>query len=310
MRVIVVVTLVALLGWCGWWWVASGAQRTAWDTFFAAPGAQMEARRDALAIAGFPNRIDTTITNLSIKDRQAGWGWTAPFFQVLMLSYRPTHFIAVWPETQQLDTPTGAIEVTSEGMQASLVVFARTDLALERFRFEADRIGLEGVISAKLGQTNLAFEDSPDVGGRGSYQLLFQTRDLRLGGVSRPPLVLDLVRGEATLNLERPLDRQLARSGAPGFEMLTIRQLSADLPEGRLDISGQLSPDGRFLGGELMIRPQNADVMRRVISMMGADPALAGAATLLGSNITLSLAGGMVKLQPLGLPLGPAPRLP
>jgi hypothetical protein len=50
---------------------------------------------------GFPNRFDTTITGLDLADPETGVAWSAPFFQILSLSYQPNHVIAVFPPTRR-----------------------------------------------------------------------------------------------------------------------------------------------------------------------------------------------------------------
>ena len=97
-RFLTIFIVVVTLGYSAYWWAGSAAQETAWARW-------MEERRaagwvadyDALEVKGYPNRFDTRLTGFTIADPRAGWAWSGPVFQVLALSYKPNHIIAVWP---------------------------------------------------------------------------------------------------------------------------------------------------------------------------------------------------------------------
>ena len=109
MRYLFGLAIVAFLAWSAWWFVASNAQRNAWEHLFATQQGQGREADAAIKVAGFPNRVDTTLTGVVFDDPKSGWGWQAPFFQVLMLSYKPNHVIAAWPNEQEIRTPLGLV---------------------------------------------------------------------------------------------------------------------------------------------------------------------------------------------------------
>jgi hypothetical protein len=76
---------------------------------------------DTIETRGFPSRFDTTINTLELADPRTGWAWSAPFFQVFALSYKPNHIIAVWPNEQTIATPLARANITAEDMRASAV---------------------------------------------------------------------------------------------------------------------------------------------------------------------------------------------
>ena len=101
MRVLLGVT--ALLGalWAGYWVVGSSAAQSGMADWFDERRAEgWVAEYDDLAVRGFPNRFDAGFTEISLADPGTGLAWQAPFFQLLALSYKPNHVIAVWPDEQ------------------------------------------------------------------------------------------------------------------------------------------------------------------------------------------------------------------
>ncbi|MEO1918276.1 MAG: DUF2125 domain-containing protein, partial [Paracoccaceae bacterium] len=105
MRGLITLTLVLALSWSGWWFFGTAAQKTAIETW-------MQERREAGWIAevddfnvtGFPNRFDSVFIGLTLSNPRASWTWQAPRFQLIALSYKPNHIIAVWPDTQTYTT--------------------------------------------------------------------------------------------------------------------------------------------------------------------------------------------------------------
>ena len=96
MRILLAIVILAALGWSGWWFVQSTARdraMTGWLDERRAAGWVAEA--EDVRVRGFPNRVDTVVTGLDLSDPDAGWSWHADGLQVLSLSYKPNHVIAV-----------------------------------------------------------------------------------------------------------------------------------------------------------------------------------------------------------------------
>ena len=80
--------LLAAAAWSGMWYFAAETRRDGLRDWF-------EARRDEgwqadygdLALRGFPNRYDATITDIALADPERGLVFTAPFLQILTLAY-------------------------------------------------------------------------------------------------------------------------------------------------------------------------------------------------------------------------------
>ncbi|NHX27718.1 DUF2125 domain-containing protein, partial [Escherichia coli] len=133
MRKLIVLAIIGALLWGGYWVVAKQGLETALDQGTAA------ARADGWVVdyaerglRGFPNRLDTSFTDLTIAPPSGTVSWRAPFFQVLALSYRPNHLIAVWPQEQTLRTPSGLFTLNSDDMRASAVFRPDATVALDR----------------------------------------------------------------------------------------------------------------------------------------------------------------------------------
>ena len=125
--------IAAALFWSGYWLIGAQAARRGVEAWFEARRAEGWAAGYAdLSVWGFPNRFDVTLDAVELSDPEAGLAWSAPYFQLFALSYRPHHVIAVWPHEQQIETPLGNYRLISHDMRASLVVAASTTLAPKR----------------------------------------------------------------------------------------------------------------------------------------------------------------------------------
>ena len=132
-RIMIMAIALAAGGWGGYWMIGSGAQQQSierWLQNRAQNG--WVANYSAVEVRGFPNRFDSTVTDLELADPEYGWSWSAPQFQMLQLSYRPNHVIAVWPDRQVVATPEARVDVASDDMRASIIFEPDTDLALNR----------------------------------------------------------------------------------------------------------------------------------------------------------------------------------
>lgn len=323
MRGLLWVAVLALLGWSGWWWFASDTADKAARGWFAARQAEgWQASHDGIAVQGFPNRIDLTITRPDIAPPTGDWRWQTPFVQVLSLSYKPWHLIAAFANDQRLDTPAGPLTLTSDKLQASLVLVPGPDLALDRSQLAGSGLRLDGL--ADLGIAQLSVATRPAVGLALAHDLGIEAQ-----GISPPaalmatlppgtlPAQIPLVRLDATLTLTAPLDRHAART-RPQLDRLTLREARLDWGDIRAHVSGELTPDADGLAqGRLDVRLDGAAkaldlaIAAGLIAPEARATWQAAIATLAppGQSLTLplQLAGGRMLMGPL--PLGPAPRL-
>ena len=123
MRFILWFGLVLGVLWGGYWFVGSSAIRSGATQWFADSAAQgLIAENGGITVSGFPSRFDMTVTTPRLTDLASGWGWKAPFAQILSMTWKPWHVIAVLPQDQEIDGPDQRIALTNSKMSASLRV--------------------------------------------------------------------------------------------------------------------------------------------------------------------------------------------
>jgi hypothetical protein len=326
MRAILTVVAVLAVAWCGWWFLGARI------VMQQAEGALAEARAQGyraevadLAVRGFPNRFDLTVTAPDLADPASGFGWTAPFVQVFALTWQPWHVIAAFAPEQQVTTPAGVFTLTAGKLQASLRARPAMTLPLDRMTL----IGTDLAVLAPGGQSlstpelRLATRDLDGTGLR--HEVGLEVTGLAPGPGLLPegtglPAVLDLLRLDADLTFSAPvlLNAPGTRPELTGLSLGEALLVWGDLA---LHARGDLVPDAAGLAeGSLtlratnwqrvlpalveagLVKPEVAQTWTRMLEIMAAqsgDPAVI--------DLTLRFAQGRVSLGPL--PLGPAPRL-
>ena len=216
---------------------------------------------DDLSVRGFPSRFDTSVTAVEVASPDGQIAYTAPFVQALALSYLPNKVIAALPAEQQITFAGQTYDVQSKGLRASTSFAANTALALDHATVEAERIEI-----TTAGQT-LTFTDL--LGAIRASGLLPNSYDVYLNAqnIALPealhqflaagdlPTQVDVMTGDATIVLDRPLDRHtLPRwNAAPGkLRGVTLRRLNLNWGpvtfggEGDITVSETGVPDGRL----------------------------------------------------------------
>lgn len=333
MRNLLILVIVAALGYSGYWWVGATAKEQAirgWLDQQRAAG--REVSTDGIEVTGYPNRFDTILRDVSYADPAEGWAWTAPWFEILALSYKPNHVIAVWPPSQAVRFRGERISVDSDRIRGSLRFAPSTSLALRETRIEFTGVTLhsERGWRASLGEGQVALRESPgEDAPENGYDLSLKAQTMHLPAPLRErldpdeslPATLASADIRATPVFDRPLDRHAGADGGPRLTAVTVED--ATLVWGRMELtaSGRLEADDQGLArGQLKITardwkrmltvavdaglvPENsADTLRNVLGMMAR----------VGGNgdrisVTLAFSDGMTRLGPV--PLGPAPRL-
>lgn len=308
--------------WFGYWFYASSRLETGLETFLEERAqAGWQVSYDNLNVRGFPNRLDSRLDNVTLGSGDTGVTWTAPFFQLFALSYRPNQIIAVWPQAQSLDLPgIGTVEIASEDMRASALLRPEADLPLDHATFIARGLTLSRPEAAvTMGELRLASR----LAGAGDtrHEIGIEALGLQLEGPGLPKVLGEengRLRIDAFADLDGPLDRQIASGRPPAITGLELRSLTASWAGMQLSGEGRLAPgpDGRA-EGKLTLRIEGwdkaltlaqdsgwitADDAARMRQVLGGMAAADGAVSL-----PLSLAKGRMRLAVLDL--GPAPLL-
>lgn len=329
MRTLLAIVILAALGWSAYWWVHATAMdraMTGWLAERRAAGWVAEA--EDVRVRGFPSRVDTIVTRLDLADPRGGWAWQAEEFQVLSLSYRPNHVIAVLPGEQVLSTPYETIRAKAERLRGSVIFRPTPRLELDHMTFEIGDMRLEGDSgwSAVIGKAILATRQAAD-GTPFAHDLAFNAERLALPealtaglGTDVLPAEIGRVSLDSTLAFDKPWDRASVEGENPALQQIRVRDLA--LSWGKLDLRGEgtldIDAEG-FPEGRLDLKAKNWRAMVDVAEAGGLNPTLADAvraglglmARFSGDRDTISVpldfAGGEARLGPIVL--GAAPRI-
>ncbi len=320
------VLVVAALLWMCWWVVGHSAYQKSISSW-------MEQRRtdgwvadfSDITTRGFPNRFDTTMSGLTLADPGTGVAWSAPFVQFLSLAYRPYEVIAVLPDNHVISTPLETLQVSHESARASVYFKPSTDLALERARLvlNGPRIHSSRGWTVSSTEWRFAIETLPvrESTYRVGIELLeLFVPDLRrraLNSSQALPDQIDVVRADAVLGIDAPIDQRHLEGTYLGINRLELAELSVRWGEFSFRASGDLtvSEDG-VPHGEIMLRVAQWRTILDLAEKTGLmEPAfrkaLETALDLMSGHegvleLPLVFAGGQVSLGPV--PLGRAPR--
>ncbi|WP_099824555.1 DUF2125 domain-containing protein [Oceaniglobus indicus] len=330
MRKLLAVILIAALAWGGYWFVGSSAVEKGMKRWFAAQRERgWTATYSDLSTTGFPNRFDTTITDLDLYDPVTGFGWRAPFFQIFALSYRPNQIITAFANDQTVQTPAESIALASTRMRASATFALDTGLALDHSTLIADGVTLTGETGWRVSADQIRAATRPAVGLQHGHDLDIVAVELAPGpalraaidaGGSLPP-TLGTVKLDASLGFDAPWDRFALGNARP--RLTTVDLTEARIVWGPLDLraSGDVAvgadglPDGRITVtatgwrrmidmavGAGLIPAAATDTVTRVLTMLAQSTD--DGETL---DLPLSFSDGRMALGPVDL--GPAPRL-
>ncbi|WP_176556178.1 DUF2125 domain-containing protein [Rubellimicrobium rubrum] len=248
-----VVALLAAL-YAGYWFIGSSQVETRAEAALA----QLESRGwevdyTDLSTQGFPSRFDTTVTDVHLGSPDGQVRWDAPFVQVFALSYRPNQVIAVWPPEQRLLVAGQPLTVISEGLRASGTAQLSPDLPLDHAAVESGPLSVtsEQGWSASLSRLLGAIREAG--AAPATYDVFVETENLVSPAV---PVGLDLLRLDAQVTLDQPLNRHV--TGTPHPRSIALRE--ARLTRGDVAISarGDLAPDAQgVLAGEVTVTVNN-----------------------------------------------------
>lgn len=330
MRALLTLIVIATLGWSGYWFVGQQGLQQAFGQWFETRRAEgWVADTSDLSVQGFPNRFDTSFSDLALADPETGLAWEAPFFQILTLSYRPNHVIAVWPDDQLIATPLDKFRVQSTDMRASLVLASNTALAPERATLTAEFLRIAPVLRPDETTALTALSLAAERIGETTYRLGLSARGLspstpwraRLDPQNTLPTQLAGVRADLTVRFDQPWDRSAIEDARPQPTHIKLDLADATWGQLQLQAAGEVSIDA--IGqptGEITIKARNwRDILDLAVAA-GALPesmvktvesGLSMMAQMAGNpqtlDIPLNLRNGRVMLGPI--PLGPAPVL-
>lgn len=318
--------------WGGYWFAGARVMEKALNGWLADRRAEgWVAEADSLATHGFPNRFDTTFEGLRLADPETQVGWSAPLFQILSLSYKPNHMIAVWPGRQVLQLPEQSLTVEAETMHGSFIVTPGPSLPVQTSTTEivGATIASTRGWTATLGRGQLSMRETPDSTIADTYDFAVLLSELAPGedflslvrGVSNLPETIGAASIEATIGFNAPWDRYAIERERPQPRHVTLDALSAEWGALRLAAQGDFDVDQDGVpAGEVEIKATNWREMIAVANAAGAlsdewanrlTRALEIVARLNGDpetlQVTLGFRNGLMFLG--AVPIGVAPLL-
>lgn len=330
MRKLIVIILVLAGAWAGYWWIGAGAAQRGYEAWFDTRRTEgWVADYTDLRVQGFPNRFDMVADGVALADPDTGLSWEADQFQILTLSYKPNHLIAVWPGVQRLATPDQKIDITSDDFKGSLVVEAKPNLPLDRSSFVIENMKMtssagwtSSLASANFATRQLDGEDN-------AHEVHFEAKNLvpasrfiqNLGEENLLPSVFDGVTLKARLAFDAPWDRFAIERARPQPTEIDLELLTAKWGEMDLQMAGKVVVDAAGLpNGEVTVKAKNWRQMVELAKASGAlapefEGTLVGALGLIAGlsgdpetiDVPLGFSNGYMTLGPL--PIGRAPVL-
>ena len=330
MRFLLAIVIAAAAGWSGYWLIGSrGVENGLRDWLDGRAKAGWVANYASVDTRGFPNRLDTTITDLELADPSTGVAWSAPVFQLLRLSYKPNHVIAVWPGEQTVATPLQRVTIESDKASGSFIFKPGTDFELDRSAivFNGIRLSSTKGWSSEIAEGLLATR--PSAARADAVDIGFELSDLRpaspalaqLAEAGFLPDTVEQLKIDATLTFDAPWDRQAVEARRPAVTEIELNLLQARW--GQLDLwaAGDLRVNAAGLAsGSITVKARNWREMLQIATASGWIPesfvgtlesGLALLAQLSGSPKTLdaplTFKNGQVSFGPI--PLGSLPPL-
>lgn len=331
MKLLLGAVVAAGLAWSAYWFLGASTKERALAAWLADREAEgWVVNVGDVTTRGFPNRFDTTLAPVELADPETGIAWTAPFFQIFALSYRPNHVIAVWPDRQTLASPFQALTLTSADLRASVVFDPGSALTLDRATIELDGLGIassadwraalmRGVVAVQQTET------TPE-----AYRIGFEASGLSLPGRLREMLedrglasgAISALRLDATVTFDRPWDRRAIEERRPQPVRIRLEEARGTWGELDLRLAGAVDVDERGRAdGEITVQATNWREMLEIAKATGAVPeglmpllerGLETVAGLSGDrrtiDVPLELSDGQLRLGGF-IPLGPAPVL-
>lgn len=316
--------------WSGYWFVAAAAKERALVQWFDTRRAEgWLAEHGTIAVAGFPYRFDTRLPEVMLADPETGVAWEIPELQILALAYQPNHVIAFWPDRQSFASPRERVEMSTEAMEASLVLRPGTALELDRATVTLDAVALESDAGWRAGLADGLVAIRRVEGREATYDIAFDATDTVLPGPLKArldpsgllPEAVGTLRLSMTTGFATPLDRRVIEDRRPPITGIRLDDLNAVWGRLELRAAGELRADADgFPEGEITVKARNWREMLQIGVEAGfygenlarvLEGGLEFLAGLSGHPDTidapLTFRGGRVSFGPIGL--GPAPRL-
>ena len=262
---------------------------------------------DSVALAGYPNRFDTTVTGFELRHKDSEAAWRINPLRLFALSYQPQKFIAVWPAEQTVILPRGGlVDVFTDDMRASMS-FADSALPYEAVMSIKGALLATPMGAVPIEDVLLAMRavDGDGAGSGTDYDVDMRVDGLYLPVQDEPSRIDGHIRARVVMD-EARVDIMSSDMRLEGVVLQATGSLGADT-------------DG-YLVGDLSVAVQNYTELPALLAVYGViKPTMAAAVGKTLSfisalaldksrvSVPLRFDGGKMYLGPL--PIGEAPRL-
>ena len=268
-RILIIIVVALSLIWSGYWFLGGRAhQGMVVDQLERAEANGWKITHSGVKLNGFPNRFDTTIGDLRMESPEGEFIWEAPSLQLLTLSYRPNHLIAVLPDEQRFLILGNSVDLISQGMNASIVVSDPDSLNIERFVFESSQAELKSQTGWKTAFESVVFavRRSDQDPAKIDAAIRLSSRDVRSGEIeaddteeSTKPMT---VTGEASLHASRELGLNMCKDGYAEIQRIDISEFKLSWNQSELEFAGSLAFDSSGVSdGQLDITIANGQLL-------------------------------------------------
>lgn len=266
MRWLTLTIIAAGLAWSGYWFIGKSAREAGLNNWFEKRVDKGWIATGDIKLRGFPNRYDAIITDVVLANPEKDWAWSAERFDLLQLSYKPNHIIAMFPQTQMLSSPNEKITINSADMRASLSVTDPDTLTL--LRATVSVIDLE--LNSTAGWDNRAKDAlialrKTDTGPH-TYDVAitaneFNPASINLGGIDRGGIMPDAFttfKMDAVLHYNEALSKRSFEDGTSLMQRMEIKGINLEWGDLILRAAGDVKLDDMgYPTGKVTVRAVN-----------------------------------------------------
>ena len=302
---LIAVIVICAIGWSVYWVIGGRIMDERVERWLDFPAdSNWSVAYDSVALAGYPNRFDTTVTGFELRHKDSEAAWRINPLRLFALSYQPQKFIAVWPAEQTVTLPRGGVvDVFTDDMRASMS-FADSALPYEAVMSIKGALLATPMGAVPIEDVLLAMR-AVDSGDGADYDVDMRVDGLYLPVQDEPSRIDGHIRARVVMD-EARVDIMSSNVRLEGVVLQATGSLQTDA-------------DG-YLIGDLSVAVQNYTELPALLAVYGViKPTMAArvgktlsfisALALDKSRVSVPLRfdGGKMYLGPL--PIGEAPRL-
>ncbi|WP_299772787.1 DUF2125 domain-containing protein [uncultured Tateyamaria sp.] len=329
MRKVMWIVALAVLAWCGWWWVASAGLRSGVQTWFdarQADGWQAELRD--VESGGFPFALKAGLRDIALADPQAGLAIETQALDIAAPAWWPGDVAVTLDDGPILiASPLGRSTLTMADGVMALNLHPGTALELDALGWTAGPWQVSDPEGVQMQADDLTLTMTQVEGAQ--YGLVATAGTFTPGTATRRglrlpdnfPRAFDSLQLRADVTFDQPWDRRALDQRRPQPRVIDLHLVEAIWGDMKFNLSADLTVDAQGVPtGTVAIQAENWREMLDMSETAGLLPtqlrgqaegvlqALAGASgnenTL---DVELSVRDGAIRLG--FIPLAPAPRL-